>query len=154
MNRKLIRVLLWIFAAQVAGWIVGQIIAKKMTKGDETTDEFQVATIMGGKKFESHAKDLKSGVVITSMGGIDLDLTDATIGSAGAELELKTTMGGIQVTVPEEWAVKVDSDSKAGEFQVDVTPPEALPDDAPQLRIHAVTRMGGGLVTNKVSSAS
>ena len=72
MNRKLIRALLWIFAAQVAGWIVGQIIAKKMTKGDETSDEFQVATIMGGKKFESHAKDLKSGVVITSMGGIDL----------------------------------------------------------------------------------
>jgi len=149
MNRKLMRLLMWVVVAQVAGWIVGQIIARKMTKGDEASDVFQVATIMGGKKFESHAKDLKSGVVITSMGGIELDLTDATIGSDGAELELKTTMGGIQVTVPEAWAVRVDAESKAGEFQVDVAPPEALPHDAPQLRIHAVTRMGGGLVTTK-----
>ncbi|MDH3605619.1 MAG: cell wall-active antibiotics response protein [Acidimicrobiia bacterium] len=149
MKRKLKRWLMWVVVAQVAGWVIGQIIAKKMTKGDETSDEFQVATIMGGKKFESHAKDLRSGVVITSMGGIDLDLTDATIGAEGAELELRTTMGGIQVTVPEAWAVKVESELKAGEFQVDVAPPEALPDDAPQLRIHAVTRMGGGLVTTK-----
>ena len=149
MSRKLLRALLWIMAAQVAGWIVGQVIAKKMTKGDEFSDEFQVATIMGGKKFESHARDLRSGVVITSMGGIELDLTDATIGSGGAELELKTTMGGIQVTVPEVWAVKVDSDLKGGEFKVEVTPPEGLPDDAPELRIHAVTRMGGGLVKTK-----
>ena len=149
MNRRLIRLLMWVVAAQVVGWIVGQIVARKMTKGDETSDEFQVAAIMGGKKFESHAKDLKSGVVITSMGGIELDLTDATIGAGGAELELKTTMGGIQVTVPEAWAVIVDAESKAGEFRVDVAPSEALPDDAPQLCIHAVTRMGGGLVTTK-----
>lgn len=149
MKRKLWRMLIWLVAVQAAGWIVGQIVARKMTKGDETSNEFQVAAIMGGKKFESHAKDLKSGVVITSMGGIDLDLTDATIGAEGAELELRTTMGGIQVTVPEAWAVKVDAESKAGEFQVDVAPPEALPEDAPELRIHAVTRLGGGLVTTK-----
>ena len=149
MGRKWVRALLWIVAAQLAGWIVGQVIAKKMTKGDETSDEFQVAAIMGGKKFESHARDLKSGTVITSMGGTELDLTDATLAAGGAELELKTTMGGIQITVPEDWAVKVDSELKAGEFQIDVTPPEALPIGAPELRIHAVTRMGGGLVTTK-----
>ncbi len=149
MSRKWIRALMWIVAVQIAGWIVGQIIAKKMTKGDETSDEFQVATIMGGKKFESHAKDLRSGTVITSMGGIELDLTDATLASSGAELELKTTMGGIQVTVPEDWAVKVDSEAKGGGFDVKVTPPEALPIGAPELRIHAVTRLGGGLVTTE-----
>lgn len=149
MGRKLIRAIMWIVAAQIAGWIVGQIIAKKMTKGDETSDEFQVAAIMGGKKFESHAKDLKSGVVIASMGGIELDLTDATLASTGAELELKTTMGGVQVTVPEDWAVKVDSELKAGGFDVKVTPPDALPIGAPELHIHAVTRLGGGLVTTK-----
>ncbi len=149
MRRKLVRLLMLFVAAQVAGWIAGQIIAKKMTKGDESSDEFQVATIMGGRKFESHAKDLKSGRVITSMGGIELDLTDATLASSGAELELKTTMGGIQVTVPEDWAVKVDAESKAAGFDVKVTPPESLPIGAPELRIHAVTRLGGGLVTTE-----
>ena len=32
-------------------------------------------------------------------------------------------------------------------LEVDVTAPEDLPEDAPKLRIHAVTRMGGGLIT-------
>ena len=150
MSGKLKRALIWIMVAQVVGWIVGQIITKRMTKGDEDSDEFQVAAIMGGKKFESHARDLKSGSAITSMGGIEIDLRDATLDSDGANLELKTTMGGIQVIVPEDWAVDVDEKSLAGGFDVKVTSPEDLPDDAPKLHVHAVTRMGGGLVTTKV----
>jgi hypothetical protein len=58
-------------------------------------------------------------------------------------------MGGIQVIVPEDWAVEVDQKSLAGGFDVKVTPPEDLPDDAPKPHVHAVTRMGGGLVTTK-----
>lgn len=147
MSRKWKRALIWIVAAQVTGLIVGRIITKRMTKGDEASDEFQVAAIMGGRKFESHAKDLKSAAAITSMGGIELDLRDATLDSDGAQLALKTTMGGIQVIVPEDWAVDVDQKSLAGGFDVKVTPPEDLPEDAPQLHVHAVTRIGGGLVT-------
>jgi len=149
MGRKLKKALMWIVAAEVAGWIVGQMIAKRMTKGDEASDEFQIAAIMGGKKFESHARDLKSGAAITSMGGIEIDLRDATLDSDGARLELKTTMGGIQVIVPEDWAVDVDKKSLAGGFDVKVTPLEDLPEDAPKLHVHAVTRMGGGSVTTK-----
>ena len=149
MGRKLKQVIMWIVVAQVVGWIVGQMIAKRMTKGDESSDEFQVAAVMGGKKFESHARDLKSGSAITSMGGIEIDLRDATLDSGGARLELKTTMGGIQVIVPNDWAVDVDKKSLAGGFDVKVTPLEDLPEDAPKLHVHAVTRMGGGLVTTK-----
>ncbi len=149
MGRKLKQVIMWIVVAQVVGWIVGQMIAKKMTKGDEASDEFQVAAIMGGKKFESHARDLKSGSAITSMGGIEIDLRDATLDSGGARLDLKTTMGGIQVIVPNDWAVDVDKKSLAGGFDAKVTPLEDLPEDAPKLHVHAVTRMGGGLVTTK-----
>lgn len=147
MGRKLVRVLFAIVALQVVGVIVGQIMSRKLTRGDESSDDFQVAAIMGGRKFESHARDLKSGVVITSMGGVELDLRDAKLDSEGADLELRTTMGGVQVTVPENWAIAVDEETKAGEFELNVTAPEGLPANAPKLRIHAVTRMGGGLVT-------
>ena len=149
MGRKLGRILLWIAIAEMVGFIIGRIITKRMTKGDETSDEFQVAAVMGGKKFESHARDLKSGTAIASMGGIELDLRDATLGSDGAELELKTTIGGVQVIVREDWAVEVDEESVAGGFEVKVTPPADLPEDAPKLRVHAVTRLGGGQVTTK-----
>ncbi|MDH3189186.1 MAG: cell wall-active antibiotics response protein [Acidimicrobiia bacterium] len=147
MFRKLVRVALWVVAVQAAAFIVGQILSRKLTKGDEQSDEFQVAAIFGGKKFESHASGLKSGAVITSMGGVDIDLREATLDAGGAALDLRTTMGGIQVVVPADWAVEVEADSKAGGFDARVTPADELPVDAPKLQIHAVTRMGGVLVT-------
>lgn len=149
MGRKVLRVLAWIAFIEIIGFVVGQIITRKLTKGDETSDEFQVAAVMGGKRFESRALDLKSGTVITSMGGIELDLRDATLDQGGATLDLRTTMGGIQVIVPKEWAVVVDKKSVAGGFDVEVTSPEDLPEGAPRLHVHAVTRLGGGVVTTK-----
>ena len=149
MGRKVLRVLAWIAFIEIIGFVVGQIITRKLTKGDETSDEFQVAAVLGGKKFESHARDLKSGTVVASMGGIELDLRDATLDEDGATLDLRTTMGGVQVIVPKEWAVDVDKKSVAGGFDVKVTPPEDLPEDAPRLHVHAVTRLGGGVVTTK-----
>ena len=80
------------------------------------------------------------------MGGVDLDLRDAILDPDGASLELKATMGGFQVTVPAEWAVDFKDDSVTGGFEVDVTPLEDLPEDAPKLHIHAVAKMGGGKI--------
>jgi hypothetical protein len=151
MRRKLLRILLGMVAVQVTAWVVGLLISKRMTSGDEQSDEFQVAAVFGGKKFQSRATGLRSGTAVASMGGVDLDLRDATLDPAGAELELKATMGGVQVTVPEDWAVEVDTETRAGGFDVDVTPLEDLPDDAPRLHIHALTRMGGGVVTTKAA---
>jgi predicted membrane protein len=85
------------------------------------------------------------------MGGIDLDLRHATLDPAGAELKLKATMGGVQVLVPEDWAIHIDTEMLAGGFEVNVTPPEKLPEDAPKLRIHALARMGGGVVTTQAA---
>jgi predicted membrane protein len=149
MGRKILRVFAWVAFIEIIGFVVGQIITRKLTKGDETSDEFQVAAVMGGKRFESRALDLKSGTVITSMGGIELDLRDATLDQGGATLDLRATMGGVQVIVPKEWAVEVDKKSVAGGFDVKVTPLEDLPEDAPRLHVHAVTRLGGGVVTTK-----
>jgi predicted membrane protein len=151
MRRKLLRIVMAIVTVQVIGSLVGLVVSKRMSEGDENSDEFKVAAIFGGKKFRSRARSLRSGVVVALIGGIDLDLRDATLAPEGAKLELRTTMGGIQVTVPQDWAVDVDAETQAGGFEVNVTPPVDLPEDAPNLRIHAVTRMGGGAVTAKTT---
>ena len=109
-----------------------------------------MAAICGGKKFKSIAPGLRSGSVITSMGGADIDLRDATLDSSGANLEVKTLMGGIRVVVPAEWAVDLAADTKAGGVEARVPPLESLPDDAPRLNVHAVARMGGVLVTTEI----
>ncbi len=144
---RLVWALVVFVGLSVAGWITGLLIARRLTKGDESSDEFRVAAIMGGKEFHSHASHLKSGTAITSLGGMELDLREATLDPTGASLELRTTMGGIEVRVPQHWVVEVDQETVGGALEVDVPLPEELPDDAPRLHIHAVTRMGGGLVT-------
>jgi predicted membrane protein len=147
MWKKLRNALILIGLAQVTAWFIGQQFAKRLTKGDDRSDEFQVAAIFGGQKFASHAQHLRSASVVASMGGIDLDLRDATLDPAGATLDVKTTMGGVQVMVPEQWAVEVDQTGIAGGVQANVTPREELPVDAPTLHVHVAARMGGVLVT-------
>jgi len=147
MGKRLRNTLLVLLGVQIVAGIVGPILAKRMSRGDEDSDEFQLAAILGGRRFESHAGHLRSGTVVAKLGGIDLDLRRATLDPAGATLDLRTTMGGVQVTVPEGWAVDVDSTVRSGGVDAKVTPREDLPLDAPALHIQASARMGGISVT-------
>jgi predicted membrane protein len=147
MRKKLVRILAWFVAVQAVAFVVGQFISRRLTFGDESSDVFTTAAVFFGKQFRSRARSLKSGSAVAAIGGIELDLRDAILDPGGAELELKTTMGGIQVYVPEEWAIDVDAENHAGDVAVNVTPLEDLPEDAPKLHIHATTTMGGVAVT-------
>lgn len=143
MRSKALKFLLWATAAEALAVGVGLVISKKMIRGDEQSDDFQVAAIFGGKSFHSTAGALTTGKAVASMGGIDLDLRGATLDPAGATLDLKATMGGISVLVPEGWMVDVEAHNRAGGSDVKVTPPSRLPIDSPRLRIKAATLMGG-----------
>jgi hypothetical protein len=135
----------------VTAWVTSLVISTRLTRGDESSDDFRVATIMNGGEFSSHAANLRSGTAITIMGGVRIDLRDATLDPSGASLELKTVLGGLEVLVPEDWAVEVEQEVSGGDSKVNVTPIEELPEDAPRLRIHAVMRLGGAEITAKAA---
>jgi len=147
MWKRIRRPLAWLLAIEATVYLVGRLIERRITSGDESTDSFKVAAICNGKEFRSHAEHLKSGKVIAGIGGIDIDLREATLDPAGADLDLNATMGGIQLTVPEEWAVEFESDTLAGGLQANVSAADDLPPNAPRLRVHAVTRMGGATIS-------
>jgi hypothetical protein len=152
MGNRVLRALTVFLGVSVAAWVASLVVSSKLTRGDESSDDFQVATIMNGAEFHSHAANLKSGTVITIMGGVRIDLRGATLDPSGASLELNTMMGGLEVDVPEDWAVEVDQETEQwGQVEVNVTSPQDLPEDAPRLRIHSVLRMGEGLITNKTT---
>lgn len=69
------------------------------------------------------------------MGGIDLDLREATLDPAGAMLVAEAMLGGVKVTVPAGWHVTVEQQARAGGVLARVTEPEDLPADAPRLRV-------------------
>lgn len=130
-------------------WGVGRLWARRYTEGEAASDEFSLAAICGGAERTSTARALRRGRVVAVCGGIELDLREAALDPDGAELLVQATMGGVQVIVPGTWRVSVDADAKAGGVETHVTSPDELPDDAPELRVRAVARMGGVMVTTE-----
>jgi hypothetical protein len=149
MRDRLLRAFMVFMGISVTAWVVGLVASARLTRGDESSDDFSVATIMNGGEFRSHAANLRSGTAVTILGGVRIDLRAATLDPSGASLELNTIVGGLEVLVPEDWAVEVDEEVFGADFKVKVTPLETLPEDAPRLRIHAVMRLGGAEITAK-----
>jgi hypothetical protein len=75
--------------------------------GDEESDEIALAAVAGGRDLRSRARAFRGGSARAIMGGLNLDLRDATLDPAGGRLELQAIMGGIDVLVPATWRLRV-----------------------------------------------
>jgi Cell wall-active antibiotics response 4TMS YvqF len=143
---RLAAVLTLAFAAAAA---VGQLVARRRTWGDDEADDVSMATCFGGIDRSLRGEALRHVSAAAWLGGINLDLREATLGPEGADVELEAVMGGIKLTVPAEWHVEVEKDVSAGGIDEHVTPAEELPTGAPLLHVVARARMGGVLVTTE-----
>lgn len=140
---------LGVLSAAVAGvYVCAQTVAKGLTRGDEDRDDFGLMTIMAGKEFSIGAAPLSYGRVMTLFGSTRVDLSDATLDSSGARLDLVTTLARVEVVVPATWAVEVKQVSTGvrSELAVEVGDPDTLPEDVPRLSIVADTRWGCGSI--------
>jgi hypothetical protein len=126
---------------------LGFVIAKAF-EGDTTAsdNDFKLLAVMDGRQHLSEADALRTGSATSVMGGIDIDLTSATLDPGGAHIALKSVMGGLQLTVPKGWRVDVDVDAKSAEVEVMTPDPSAADDGAPRLFVEAYARYGGILI--------
>ena len=136
------------FAVGIAMWVVGQILSKNYEgqESDADADDFRVGAMLGGRQVVSTATALRSVEMKVFMGGVDLDLRDATLAPRGAHLSLNVTAGGVRVAVPPTWLVVVADDVVGGAVEVDTTPADDLPTDAPVLTVEATVRSGGVMI--------
>lgn len=142
--RRLTRFLFKFALVWIAFWLVGRFASKSL-EGETTPDddEFKIAGFLGGRAVVSHATSLRQATAQAMLGGIDLDLRNASLDPAGAHLTLKVTVGGMRVALPPTWKVYVAQEVVGGAVEVDVPDPEDLAQDAPVLTIAAVARSGG-----------
>ncbi len=129
--------------ALVVASIAAVITVKKTVPafGDESDDSFSIVAVIGGRGFESSADHFAEGSALTVMGGIDLDLSGATL-APGAKLDLRAFMGGIEVLVPASWRVEVIATERMGEVTHDLDE-EGQNDEGPLLLVYASATMGG-----------
>lgn len=145
--KALVRALVVFVILSVAMWVVGRVASERYEDGTEPDDdEFRLMAFLGGKQVRSRAAALRSVKAAVRVGGMDLDLSEATLDAAGAHLDIDVTAGGLRVTVDPSWRVYVVRDVSSGEVEVDLADPDTLPDDAPVLTVQATVRAGGVMI--------
>jgi Domain of unknown function (DUF5668) len=103
--------------------------------------------LMGGAKRSPRMADFRGGYITAVLGGVDLDLRKARMGSSAAVLDVVAIWGGIELKVPAEWSVEGQVRPILGGFE-DKTRLLVESASAPRLVVRGYAIMGGVVIGN------
>jgi hypothetical protein len=148
--RGIVRRILIFAAGLLAGLTAAAAVARLLipSHGDEDSDELALVAISNGIELESRAKEFRGGTIGIWMGGVELDLSNATIAPGGARLHVTVFMGGLDLVIPSDWRVEVDARGAAHGIDATLTGQEELPETAPRLRIDVLAVAAGVDIRN------
>jgi Cell wall-active antibiotics response 4TMS YvqF len=126
----------------LAGFIAAAAVAKRAvpSRGGEDSDELALAAILDGVQLKSRAQALTGGSVLAWFGGVDLDLSEATL-APEAHLSVHAFFGGVSIRVPPGW--RLESGLKVIAGGADVRSTEGESSDAPTLALDGLAFFGG-----------
>ena len=151
MRRLIIRFVAAIVVLNLVLLAVAAVLKRVIpSRGDELSDELALTAILDGVELDSRAVAFRGGSAMACLGGIELDLTGATIAGGGvADLRILAILGGIEITVPADWRVETAGTSLLGGV---VNATREASEAAPLLRIDATTVLGGVSITQAPSA--
>jgi hypothetical protein len=117
---------------------------KTRSTGDETSDEIALAAAANGIELHSRAAAFRGGSAKAIMGGMQLDLRQATLAPEGGRLEVEAILGGVEILVPESWRIRIAPPRTIlggvdYPDEIDASPPS----DAPELELALHAVLGG-----------
>ncbi len=143
--KKFLALLALLSAAAAIISIVTRVQARRRDAyGDEESDTFDLVVACEGREFESRARSFAGGSLLVVCGGADIDLRNARLDPMGAYLEVDCWLGGIEIIVPDNWRVLLNTHNYGGGAENQAEELSAgLPEDAPTLEIDARIGLGG-----------
>ncbi len=102
--------------------------------------------IMGGYKRTNNSQDFRGGELTAIMGGIELDLRNASIKQGEAIIDIFAFWGGVKIRIPDDWHVVLEAVPVLGGFEDKTIPPKG--DVSKRLIIRGYAVMGGGEIDN------
>ncbi len=81
--------------------------------------------VLGRRHLTQEAGPYHGGAVTVLLGGIELDLTRATLPPEGAALDITAILGDVSVTIPEGWRVRREAAVLAADVEEPPTPSSA-----------------------------
>jgi hypothetical protein len=110
---------------------------------DDADDRVQAMALLGGRELRTSSRAFSGGSLTAFMGGVAVDLRDATLAEGGATLDITAIMGGVDLRVPETWRVDQRAMVILGGFD-DKRRRTAATEEGPRLTITGLVLMGGG----------
>jgi predicted membrane protein len=92
------------------------------TAGVEHDNRLNTTTVMSGANVKSDTQDFRGGELTAVMGGIELDLRQASI-QTEARLHVFAFWGGIAIKVPADWSVSMNGVPLLGGLDDKTVPP-------------------------------
>jgi predicted membrane protein len=119
--------------------------ARSMLDKDAGQDSVvSLTALLGGIERRVHTPDFRGGEITCVMGGCKLDLRQASL-QGDAVLNVFTMWGGIEIRVPDDWAVSLEGTPLLGGFSEKTSIPR---DSTRRLIVRGVALMGGVDVRN------
>lgn len=112
---------------------------------DDRLDSF---VIFGGSEQRVETDSFQGGSAVAVFGGSEIDLRECRLDPAGATLDLTAAFGGIEVSVPLEWKVKMTGLPLFGGWDNKTQRRDQMAEGGPELRVRCVAAFGGVEVHN------
>ena len=108
--------------------------------------EMSVFALLGGVERKNNSAAFRGGDAAAVMGGVTIDLTEASAAEGGAVLDTFALWGGVEIRVPRDWQVVVEGVPILGGFEDRTArPPEG---SQKRLLVRGLALMGGVEVKN------
>jgi predicted membrane protein len=121
-----------------------ETVAGMLDKDADQDSVIRLTALLGGIDRRVHTQDFRGGEITAIMGGCRLDLRQASM-QGEAVLNVFAMWGGIEIRVPDDWAVSMEGTPLLGGFSEKTSP---APGHAKRLVIRGVALMGGVDVRN------
>ena len=144
--KRLRKLLLFLAAVQVVNTILGIVLKTRFLSQQVSEGEINAVGVSGRAEEKVTSTDFRGGYLRAVMGGVKLDLTEATIEDPPATIEMTVVMGGAEIAVPEGWKVRVDAGSILGGIYERGVSDEGEP---PDLVLTGKVIMGGVVITHE-----
>lgn len=126
---------LFVVANVVFGAVMALVRVLVRPSGGPDDNDVRVVSVFAGSSLRSRATALERIIAITCFGGTVIDLRRADTGLSNAHIDATTIFGGLEIVVPDTWAVEVTTVGVALKPSVAVPDRRDLPSDAPRLSI-------------------
>ncbi len=108
----------------------------------DTGRDMDISAVLSGQERRFTAPNFKGGRATAVMGGVEIDLSGATLEGGKAAVELTAIMGSVELRVPRDWEVVLNATPILGGVE-DKRKPVAKVEAKATLYVKATAIMGG-----------